>query len=209
MNCNMSKKNKKHSKQKMEAKQNETPEQSQVKVEVDEATAQETTEAGTETTGETPQESNADDKLAALQAALDKQKQDYLLLMADFDNFRKRTIKEKSDLIKNGAERAMLDLLPVVDDLERAIDAMGKAQDVDSLKEGVELIYNKFLKYLESQHIKPIESTGKEFDTDLHEAVTLFPAPTPDMKGKVVDTTVKGYMLNDKVLRHAKVVIGQ
>ena len=103
---------------------------------------------------------------------------------------------------------AMRDLLPVVDDLERAMDAINKGGDLDSLKEGVDLIYNKFVKYLESQHVTAIDSTGKDFDTDLHEAVTMFPAPDPAMKGKVIDTTIKGYMINDKVLRHAKVVVG-
>ncbi|MBR2085382.1 MAG: nucleotide exchange factor GrpE [Muribaculaceae bacterium] len=147
-------------------------------------------------------------KIAELEAAIEHEKKEYLFLMADFENFRKRTLKEKADLIKNGAESAMRDLLPVVDDLERAIDAINKGGDLDSLKEGVDLIYNKFVKYLESQHVKAIDSTGKDFDTDVHEAVTMFPAPDPSMKGKVIDTTIKGYMINDKVLRHAKVVVG-
>ncbi len=147
-------------------------------------------------------------KIADLEAQVEHEKKEYLFLMADFENFRKRTLKEKADLIKNGAESAMRDLLPVVDDLERAIDAINKGGDLDSLKEGVDLIYNKFVKYLESQHVKAIDSTGKDFDTDVHEAVTMFPAPDPSMKGKVIDTTIKGYMINDKVLRHAKVVVG-
>lgn len=147
-------------------------------------------------------------KIEELEAAIEHEKKEYLFLMADFENFRRRTLKEKADLIKNGAEGAMRDLLPVVDDLERALDAINKGGDLDSLKEGVDLIYNKFVKYLESQHVKAIDSTGKDFDTDLHEAVTMFPAPDPAMKGKVIDTTIKGYMINDKVLRHAKVVVG-
>lgn len=147
-------------------------------------------------------------KIAELEENLEKEKKEYLFLMADFENFRKRTLKEKADLIKNGAESAMRDLLPVVDDLERAIDAINKGGDLDSLKEGVDLIYNKFVKYLESQHVTAIDSTGKDFDTDVHEAVTMFPAQDPSMKGKVIDTTIKGYMINDKVLRHAKVVVG-
>ena len=153
-------------------------------------------------------ESDPEKKIEELEAQLEHEKEVYLFLMADFDNFRKRTLNEKSDLIKNGAERAMRDLLPVVDDLERAMDAINKGGDLDSLKEGVNLIYNKFVKYLESQHVVAIESTGKDFDTDIHEAVTTFPAPDPSMKGKVIDTTIKGYMINDKVLRHAKVVVG-
>lgn len=147
-------------------------------------------------------------KIEELEAQLEHEKKEYLFLMADFENFRKRTIKEKADLIKNGTEGAMRDLLPVVDDLERALDAINKGGDLDSLKEGVDLIYSKFVKYLESQHVSAIESTGKDFDTDIHEAVTTFPAPDPSMKGKVIDTTIKGYMINDKVLRHAKVVVG-
>ncbi len=147
-------------------------------------------------------------KIAELEAALEHEKKEYLFLMADFENFRKRTLKEKADLLKNGAESAMRDLLPVVDDMERALDAISKGGDLDSLREGVDLIYNKFVKYLESQHVTAIDSTGKDFDTDVHEAVTMFPAPDPSMKGKVIDTTIKGYMINDKVLRHAKVVVG-
>ena len=146
--------------------------------------------------------------IAELKEQLEYQKKEYAFKLAEFDNYRKRTLKEKADLIKNGAESAMRDLLPVVDDLERALEAINKGGDLDSLKEGVGLIYNKFVKYLESQHVTAIDSTGKEFDTDLHEAVTMFPAPDPAMKGKVIDTTIKGYMINDKVLRHAKVVVG-
>ncbi|MBQ3732164.1 MAG: nucleotide exchange factor GrpE, partial [Muribaculaceae bacterium] len=104
-------------------------------------------------------------KIAELEAAIEHEKKEYLFLMADFENFRKRTLKEKADLIKNGAESAMRDLLPVVDDLERALDAINKGGDLDSLKEGVDLIYSKFVKYLESQHVKAIDSTGKDFDT--------------------------------------------
>ncbi len=147
-------------------------------------------------------------RIAELEEALEHEKEKYLYLMADLENFRKRTLKEKADLLKNGAESAMRDLLPVVDDLERALDAINKGGDLDSLKEGVDLIYNKFVKYLERQHVTPIDSTGKDFDTDIHEAVTTFPATDPSMKGKVIDTTIKGYMINDKVLRHAKVVVG-
>lgn len=146
--------------------------------------------------------------IADLEAAVEHEKKEYMFLMSDFETFRRRTVKEKAELIKNGTESAMRDLLPVVDDLERALDAINKGGDLESLKEGVNLIYNKFVKYLESQHVTAIDSTGKDFDTDLHEAVTMFPAPDPSMKGKVIDTTIKGYMINDKVLRHAKVVVG-
>lgn len=154
-------------------------------------------------------EETPEDKIAALQAELEKSQKEYLFLMAEFDNYRKRTVKEKAELIKNGGEKAMLGLLPVIDDFERAINAIDKSSDVEGLKEGVDLIYNKFMKYLESQQVKPMESTGTDFDADIYEAVTTFPAPDESMKGKVIDTVQKGYTINEKVLRHAKVVVGQ
>ena len=193
----MSKKNKKNQNEEAKAAQEEIQEQEEAL-----NSKQQSTE-NQEVVQEDPEQ-----KIAQLEAALEHEKKEYLFLMADFENFRKRTLKEKADLIKNGAESAMRDLLPVVDDLERALDAINKGGDLESLKEGVDLIYNKFVKYLESQHVTVIDSTGKDFDTDIHDAVTTFPAPDPSMKGKVIDTTIKGYMMNDKVLRHAKVVVG-
>ncbi len=190
----MSKKNKKNQNEEAKVAQEEIQDQEALNTEQ---------QANEQATPDDPEK-----KIADLEAQVEHEKKEYLFLMADFENFRKRTLKEKADLIKNGAESAMRDLLPVVDDLERAIDAINKGGDLDSLKEGVDLIYNKFVKYLESQHVKAIDSTGKDFDTDVHEAVTMFPAPDPSMKGKVIDTTIKGYMINDKVLRHAKVVVG-
>ena len=157
-----------------------------------------------EVTEPTPEE-----MMAQLQAQVEEEKKKYLFLMADFDNYRKRTLQEKQDLIKNGGEKVLEGILPVVDDIERAIDAIAQGGDLDSLKEGVDLIHNKLMAYLKSNHVEPIESTGALFDTDVHEAVTTFPAPSEDQKGKVIDTVQKGYMLNDKVLRHAKVVVGQ
>ena len=191
----MPKKNKKN-------KQNEEPVTAQDEL-LNQESANQQAQENTDTKKEDPAAI-----IAQLQEQVEHEKNKYLFLMADFENFRKRTLKEKADLIKNGAESAMRDLLPVVDDMERAIDAINKGGDIGSLKEGVDLIYSKFVKYLESQHVMPIESTGKDFDTDLHDAVTMFPASDPSMKGKVIDTTVKGYMINDKVLRHAKVVVG-
>ena len=190
----MSKKNKKN--------QNDEAKVAQEEVLNEENTEQQAQEQVTE------EEATPEAKIAELEEQLEHEKKEYLFLMADFENFRKRTIKEKADIIKNGTESAMRDLLPVIDDLERAMEAINKGGDLESLKEGVDLIYNKFVKYLESQHVKAIDSTGKDFDTDVHEAVTMFPAPDPAMKGKVIDTTIKGYMINDKVLRHAKVVVG-
>lgn len=147
-------------------------------------------------------------RLAETEAALEKEKKEYLFLLADFDNFRKRTLKEKSELLKNGAETAMKGILPIVDDFERGLDAIRDTSDADAVKEGMQLIYNKFVKYLEQNGVKPMESTGADFDPDLHEAVALVPGPE-EMKNKVIDTVQKGYMLNDKVLRHAKVAVGQ
>lgn len=191
----MSKKNKKN--------QNDEAKAAQEEILNEESAGQQAQEQETKETAITPEQ-----KITELETQLEHEKKEYLFLMADFENFRKRTLKEKADLIKNGAESAMRELLPVVDDLERALAAIDKGGDLDSLKEGVNLIYNKFMKYLESQHVTAIDSTGKDFDTDVHEAVTMFPAPDPAMKGKVIDTTIKGYMINDKVLRHAKVVVG-
>ncbi len=191
----MSKKNKKN--------QNDEAKAAQEEILNEESAGQQAQEQETKETAITPEQ-----KITELETQLEHEKKEYLFLMADFENFRKRTLKEKADLIKNGAESAMRELLPVVDDLERALAAIDKGGDLDSLKEGVNLIYNKFVKYLESQHVTAIDSTGKDFDTDVHEAVTMFPAPDPAMKGKVIDTTIKGYMINDKVLRHAKVVVG-
>jgi molecular chaperone GrpE len=192
----MSKKNKKN--------QNEEAKAAQEEIQADETMNVEQQVADDKAADEVTLEQ----RIAQLEEQIEHETKEYLFLLADFENFRRRTLKEKSDLAKNGAESAMRDLLPVVDDLERALDAINKGGDLDSLKEGVDLIYNKFIKYLESQHVTAIDSTGKDFDTDVHEAVTMFPAPDPSMKGKVIDTTIKGYKINDKVLRHAKVVVG-
>ena len=149
-------------------------------------------------------------ELADTKAQLEKEKKEYLFLMADFDNFRKRTLKEKSELIKNGGEKALTNLLPIIDDFERSLQAINTASDAESIKEGVEIIYNKFVKYLEQNGVKPIRSeVGADFDTELHDAVTTFPIDDPEKKGKVIDTIQEGYTLNDKVIRHAKVVVGQ
>lgn len=194
-NNDMSKKNKKN--------QNDEAKAAQEEVKAEEAVNPEQQEQNNDGKTVDPEQ-----RIAELEQQLEHEKKEALFKLAEFENFRKRTLKEKADLIKNGAEGALRELLPVVDDLERALDAINKGGDLDSLKEGVDLIYHKFVKYLESQHVTAIDSTGKDFDTDLHDAVTMFPAPDPSMKGKVIDTTIKGYMINDKVLRHAKVVVG-
>ena len=175
-----------------------------------EATPQE--QASAETTVEA-EEPTAEEKLQKelddTKAELEKSKKEYMFLLAEFDNFRKRTLKEKSELIRNAAEGAMKDLLPVLDDFERAIQATSESNDVESIKEGVNLIYNKFVKYLEQKGVKTIESQDADFDTEYHEAVTTFPTDDESKKGKVIDTVQKGYVMNDKVIRHSKVVVGQ
>lgn len=154
------------------------------------------------------EQTEAEAKVAELEAALEKEKTEYLFLMAEFDNFRKRTLAEKAELISNGAKKAMANLLPVVDDFERGLDAIKDAPEADAVKEGMQLIYSKFIKYLEQNGVKAMESTGVDFNDELHEAVALVPAGE-EQKGKVIDTVQKGYMINDKVLRHAKVAVGQ
>lgn len=148
-------------------------------------------------------------QLEATQETLEKEKKEYLFLMAEFDNYRKRVTREKAEIIKNGAEKVLAGLLPIVDDFERGLKASKDADSADSVREGMELIYNKLIKFLESNGVKAMDSTGKDFDPDLHEAIASIPAPSEDLKGKVIDTTQTGYTLNDKVLRHAKVAVGE
>lgn len=149
-------------------------------------------------------------QLAEEKEKVEKEKKEYLFLMAEFDNFRKRTIKEKGEIIRNAAEAAMKGLLPIVDDFERGLDAVRNSSDAEAVKEGMELIYNKLMKYLEQNGVKPIESTGAVFDPELHEAIAMVPVEDESMKGKVIDTPTKGYTINgDKVLRFAKVAVGQ
>ena len=133
----------------------------------------------------------------------------HLRLQAEFDNFRKRTMKEKADLIKSGGESVLINILPVVDDFERAINLLKDVPDEDAGKKGTRLIYNKFSEFLKQNNIKEIDALNKDFDVDLHEAITKVPAPDEKLKGKVVDVVQKGYILNDKVIRFAKVVIGE
>lgn len=148
-------------------------------------------------------------KIEELEASLEKEKKEYLFLMAEFDNFRKRTIKEKSELIKNAAEAVLKGLLPIVDDFERGLNATENVEDPAAVREGMELIYQKLVKYLEKNGVKAIDPEDREFDTNRHEAISAVPVQDEAQKGKILDTVEKGYMLNDKVLRHAKVVVGQ
>ena len=150
-----------------------------------------------------------ENKLNELQEKYDGLNDKYLRLFSEFDNFRKRTIKEKIDLSKTASKQLIVSLLPVLDDFERAIKSLDESDDIQSFREGIMLIYNKFKKTLESQGLEKIEAHEHEFDTDHHEAITSIPAPSEDLIGKVVDVVENGYKLNGKVIRYAKVVVGK
>lgn len=155
-------------------------------------------------------EPTPEERVAELEAKVEQLQKDALYRAAEFDNFRKRTIQEKADLIKYGSKKAVEALLPVIDDLERAMQHIDKAEDIDSVKEGVALIMQKFQGYLKQQQVTVIPANpGDDFDDKIHEAITMFPAPDPSLKGKIVDCPTKGYKLYDKVVRYAKVVVGQ
>lgn len=141
--------------------------------------------------------------------AIEQKDKEYLFLMAEFDNFRKRTVREKAEIIKNGAENVLKGILPIIDDFERGIKAMNENTDAKSVKEGIEMIYTKFIKYLQQNGVNEIASEDAAFDVDLHEAIAMVPVEDESKKGKVIDTITKGYTLNDKVIRHAKVAVGQ
>ena len=175
-------------------------------------------ECDEETVGqETSQENEAplteEEKLAQeLEKAneqIEEQKDKYLRLSAEFDNYRKRTMKEKAELILNGGEKSISSILPIVDDFERALKNMETATAVAAVKEGVELIYNKFMSVLGQNGVKVIETKEQPLDTDYHEAIAVIPAPNEALKGKILDCVQTGYILNDKVIRHAKVVVGE
>jgi molecular chaperone GrpE len=146
--------------------------------------------------------------LEKLKAELDASKDKYLRLVAEFDNFRRRSAKERIELIQTASRDVIKELLDVLDDSDRAQKQLDKSEDTQ-VKEGVTLVFNKLRSILQSKGLKPMESIGKDFDTDLHEAITEIPAPTEELKGKVVDEVIKGYYLNDKIIRHAKVVVGK
>lgn len=154
-------------------------------------------------------EEELEKELETAQETIEEQKDKYLRLSAEFDNYRKRTMKEKAELILNGGEKSLSSILPVVDDFERAIKTMETATDVQAVKEGVELIYNKFMATLAQNGVKVIETKDQPMNTDYHEAIAVIPAPSEAQKGKILDCVQTGYTLNDKVLRHAKVVVGE
>jgi molecular chaperone GrpE len=154
-------------------------------------------------------EPTLEEQLESAKAELEKEKKEYMFLAAEFDNFRKRVIKEKAELIKNAGEQVFKGLLPILDDFERGIKAAKAGENVDAVLEGMELIYNKFKKYLEQNGVKEMDMSEGVFNTDLHEAISAIPVTDESLKGKILDTVQTGYMINDKVLRHAKVVVGK
>lgn len=170
---------------------------------------QQTESAQDENTQEEPQEETVEAKLAKSEAEIADLKDRLLRQMAEFDNYRKRTMKEKAEIILNGSAGVVTDILPVIDDLERAIANSAKTDDLSTLKEGIELIYNKLMHILEQKGLQKISPKNEPFDTDFHEAIAMIPVPSEDLKGKVLDCAIDGYKLNDKVLRHAKVAVGE
>ncbi len=178
---------------------------------LEEVNTENTESAEAEKTEEAAQEEEAEelDPLEKAQAELAEMKNQLLYKAAEFENYRKRTLKERAELILNGGEKVITAILPVLDDMERAISNGSKTEDPQVLREGMELIYQKFVKTLEAQGVSKIETKDADFDTDLHEAVAMVPGMGDDKKGKVIDCLQEGYKLNDKVIRHAKVAVGQ
>ena len=179
-----------------------------------EETAQEAVENAEATQEEAPaQELTVEEQLANMlaeaQQMVNEERDKYLRLAAEFDNYRKRTLKEKAELIKNGGEKTLTAILPVLDDFERALKNMEATEATQAMKEGVELIFTKFNKVLAQEGLQKIETEGKDFDVDFHEAIALIPAPSEDLKGKILDCVQTGYTLNDKVIRHAEVAVAQ
>ena len=192
----------------MKSKKNESEKEQELKDKKVEEIQEETPQ--TEETVETPTEQDeVAVKMDELAAELEDQRDKYLRLAAEYDNFRKRTLKEKSELILNGGEKTLNSILPVVDDFERALSNMEKATDVQAVKEGIDLIYNKFISVLAQNGVKKIETENQPLDTDYHEAIAVVPAPSEEHKGKILDCVQPGYTLNEKVLRHSKVVVGE
>ncbi|MGQ1785398.1 MULTISPECIES: nucleotide exchange factor GrpE [unclassified Saccharicrinis] len=162
-----------------------------------------------ESTEDVPSQSEEEAKIEELSLKVSELNDRYLRLTAEYDNYRKRTLKERMELMKSAGESVLNGILPVVDDFDRAISHIDEAKDLKAVKEGIDLIYNKFQEFLKQNGVVEIEAKEKDFDTDLHEAITKIQAPTDEMKGKVIDCVEKGYMLNDKVMRFSKVVVGE
>lgn len=166
-------------------------------------------EAEQKATEPTPEKTEEKKSEPDINALYEEMKDKYLRLSAEFDNYRKRTLREKADMLKFGSEDTLKDLLPVIDDLDRALKAIETATEIKAVKDGLQLITNKFYEFLKTKGVKEIEAVGKELDTDLHEAITKIPAPQEDMKGKIVDVIQKGYTIHEKVMRFSKVVVGE
>ena len=164
---------------------------------------------GTKKTSKKGSKSKEADKIEELEIALAAKGDQFLRLQAEFDNYRKRTLKEKMEMIKTAGEGIMLNILPVIDDFERALQSMEDAKDATAVAEGLNLIYKRFIDFIKQNGLKEIEAKEQEFDTDVHEAITKAAAPSENLKGKIIDVIQKGYLLNDKVIRCAKVVIGE
>lgn len=174
------------------------------------AAAQETNETAEEKTAQsTNEELSPEDQLSAKDKQLEELKDKHLRLMAEFENFKRRSIREKMDMMKNAAKDTMTALLPVLDDFDRARKAADENDKGDLFAEGIGLVYKKLYNTLEQKGLKPMETDGENFDPELHEALTEVPAPSEEQKGKIIDTVEKGYWLNDKIIRHAKVVVGK
>ena len=190
---------------------NETVQQEEITANSEEKNTEvEETEGSAEANESNTQEQQAEkEPLAAALAEIEEIKTQMLYKQAEFENFRKRTLKEKADLILNGGEKTVKAILPILDDFERAITQAEKSDDITAIREGMELIFKKFLKTLEGQGVQKIDTTDQDFNTDYHEAVALVPGMGDDKKGKVIDCVQTGYMLNEKVIRHAKVAVGQ
>lgn len=157
---------------------------------------------------EPAKEETIEERLASAEAKVAELQDKYLRQVAEFDNYRKRTIKEKAELILNGGEKTITAILPILDDMERALANMDKFEDIAAVKEGVDLIFQKFIKVLGEQGVKKIETENADFNVDLHDAIAQVPAPSDELKGKVIDCVKTGYTLNDKVIRHAQVAVG-
>lgn len=158
---------------------------------------------------EEPRELTPEEKITELEKQIEELKKQQLYKVAEFDNFRKRVMQEKAELIKNGGSKVITTLLPVIDDLERAQQNMDKYEDVTAVKEGINLIIDKFFKLLAQEGLKKMEAVGQPFDSDLHEAIAMVPGQPEDLKGKVMDCMIAGYILNDKVIRYAKVAVAE
>ncbi len=207
-NKEMDKENQNTEEVKKEAETNEVPvEKTNTGEKQDENTTEQTADDNTDD-GKTA-EKETKSEAEQLKEQLIKLNDKYIRLSAEFDNYRKRTLKERMELMKNAGEDVLSNILPVVDNFERAIKTMESATDIDAVKEGVAMIYKNFKDFLNQRGVKEIEANEKDFDTDLHEAVSKIPSPDKKMKGKILDVIEKGYKLNDKVIRYAKVVVGE